>query len=225
MKFLVKCLGFDHSHNSWLPWTSTNELAAMDTYEQNNPDVQFPATKTYNMFEVNNTGQFHMKTYNTTNTIYPTIDKSSALIPHSVVQAQQSVLAKYWTEAQQLEIKSHLDNSAWILPTIPIHTIPKHKNIPTKFKYDIVYNPDDTLKKFKARPLLRGDLWRGEANDTYAPTVDMDIIKLLLAIAAEEDYELESLDIKSAFQTAPLLQMKRSILKDPKDSQIRTCLR
>ncbi len=43
----------------------------------------------------------------------------------------------------------------------------------------------------------------------------MDIIKLLLAIAAEEDYDLESLYIK----------MKRSILKDPKDSQIRTCLR
>ncbi len=100
MKFLVKWLGFDHSHNSWLPWTSTNELAAMDTYEQNNPDVQFPATKTYNMFEVNNTGQFHMKMYNTINTIYPTIDKSSALIPHSVVQAQQSTLSKYWTKAQ-----------------------------------------------------------------------------------------------------------------------------
>ncbi len=44
----------------------------------------------------------------------------------------------------------------------------------------------------------------------------MDIIKLLLAIAAEEDYELESLDIKSAFQTAPLHADEAVYIKRPK---------
>ncbi len=215
MKFLIKWLGYDHSYNSWINWHQANELAAMDTYEQNNPDIEFPPTKTVNAFSVNNTGQPDLKITPSLKQ-YPRIDKTSTKIPNSVEQATSSYLSQYWLEAQDLEITSHIANDAWETPTIPITNIPKNKIISSKFKYDIVYNPDDSLKKFKARLLLRGDMWHDEAKNNFAATVDMDIIKLLLAIAAEEDLEMESIDVKSAFQTAPLKPEEEVYIRRPK---------
>ena len=205
MKFLVKRLGFDHSYNSWISWDSANELAAMDIYEQNNPDVQFPETK------LKNTNNINLETK-----LYPLIDKSSTNIPRSVEQATRSQYATYWQDATNLEIQTHNENNAWKIPDIPIKDIPKDKIIPSKIKYDIQFNPDDTLKKFKARLLLRGDKWYDEHKDNYAATVDMDIIKLLLAIAAEENLDLESVDIRSAFQTAPLRDYEKVYVRRPK---------
>ncbi len=89
MKFLVKWLGYDHSHNSWLPWSQVDELAAMDTYERNNPDVQFPASKSFV------SAQDHAAIKNN----YPLIDKSSVHIPSTADQARKSDLAQYWTAA------------------------------------------------------------------------------------------------------------------------------
>ena len=135
MKFLEKWVGYDHTYNSWISWESANELAAMDTYEQNNPDVQFPETKSNHI--VNNINK---------NIVYPLIDKSSTIIPNSVEQAKKSPLNNYWMDSLKLEVQSHNENDAWKIPDIPIKNIPKEKIISSKFKFDIVYNPDDTLK-------------------------------------------------------------------------------
>ena len=42
MKFFVKWLGYDDSHNSWIPWSEARNLAALDTYLKNNVDVLIP---------------------------------------------------------------------------------------------------------------------------------------------------------------------------------------
>ena len=64
----------------------------------------------------------------------------------------------------------------------------------------MVYNPDDTFKKFKARLVARGDMLKNKLDpDTYAGTVRADTLRPLLSLAAEHDLDLVSHDIKTAF--------------------------
>jgi hypothetical protein len=63
-----------------------------------------------------------------------------------------------------------------------------------------VFNPDGTFKKFKARLVARGDQLKTLFDpDTYAGTVSSPTLRLLLSVATENDLDLVSHDIKSAF--------------------------
>ena len=44
MKFFVKWLHYDDEHNSWISWNDTKDLAALDTYLLNNPDINVPVS-------------------------------------------------------------------------------------------------------------------------------------------------------------------------------------
>ena len=61
-------------------------------------------------------------------------------------------------------------------------------------------NPDGSLKKYKCRLVIRGDRWYDVYDmDTYASTVKSETVKICLAIAATEDMEMESVDVRAAF--------------------------
>ena len=52
-----------------------------------------------------------------------------------------------------------------------------------------------------SRNMFRGDSWHDLcANKTYAGTVIYENIRLLLSVAATEDMEIQSLDVKTVFQ-------------------------
>ena len=42
MQFWVKWLGYGDEDNSWVPWSEAYDLAALDTYLLNNPDIKVP---------------------------------------------------------------------------------------------------------------------------------------------------------------------------------------
>ena len=44
MKFFVKWLNYEDDHNSWISWDETKDLAALDTYLLNNPDITVPVS-------------------------------------------------------------------------------------------------------------------------------------------------------------------------------------
>ena len=65
------------------------------------------------------------------------------------------------------------------------------------------YHPDGSFDKFKCRILLRGDRWYDlYCNKTYAGCVISESVRLLLSVAATEDVEVASLDVKTASCTA-----------------------
>ena len=102
--------------------------------------------------------------------------------------------------AEAKEIHSILSMGTWdpnaILPT----TIAKELVGSSKFVYTKKYHPDGTFDKYKARLVFRGDKWYDIYNNkTYAGTVMFESVRLLLAIAAAEDLELQSADVNSAF--------------------------
>jgi hypothetical protein len=39
MQLFVKWVGFDDTENSWIKWKDNQELAALDTYLSNNPEI------------------------------------------------------------------------------------------------------------------------------------------------------------------------------------------
>jgi len=77
--------------------------------------------------------------------------------------------------------------------------IPKGTLVHSEIKFDIVYNPDGTLQKFKARLVARGDQLHQLDQNNFAPTIKSETLRVLLAIVAELDFDYDSLDVKTAF--------------------------
>ena len=76
--------------------------------------------------------------------------------------------------------------------------IPKGSLLSSKPIFSIVYNPDGSLKKFKACLIARGNMLKNILDpDTFAGTVRTDTLHLLLSLAAEHDMDRVSHDIKT----------------------------
>ena len=103
-------------------------------------------------------------------------------------------------KATATEIASIRSMNTWDpADNIPL-TIPKSDIGCSKLVYDKKYHPDGTFDKYKARLVFRGDKWYDQYhNKTYAGTVMSESVRMLLAIAAAQDLELQSADVRSAF--------------------------
>ena len=94
--------------------------------------------------------------------------------------------------------------------------IPKGSLLSSKAVFSIVYNPDGSFKKFKARLVARGDMLKNILDpDTFAGTVRSDTLRLLLSLAAEQDMDLVSHDIKTAFLYSDLKADENIYLRRP----------
>lgn len=133
-----------------------------------------------------------------------TVSKSWAA-PRSMKEALSSAQRQSWIEAKDKECNSFKERQTYITPRIPIADIPKDLIIPSKMVFDIKKHPDGSFDKFKCRIVARGDRWKDVyRQDTYAGTARTESIKIILAIAAELDLHLESVDVKTAFLYPPL---------------------
>ena len=95
--------------------------------------------------------------------------------------------------------------------------IPKGRLISSKAIFSIVYNPDGTFKKYKARLVARGDMLKSKSTDTYSGTVSSQATRLLLGIIAEHDLDLRSFDVKTAFLYTRLNEFSEGIyMRRPK---------
>ena len=113
--------------------------------------------------------------------------------------------ADKWIQVTLDELKNMYKNTVWGSEIVDEKSIPKSLILPSQLLYEIQMNPDGTLKKFKCRLVIRGDKWYDVYEmDTYASTVKSETVKICLAIAATEDMEMESVDVKAAFLNSPL---------------------
>ena len=96
-----------------------------------------------------------------------------------------------------------------------INLIPKGSLLSSKAIFYVVYNRDGTFKKFKFRLVAREDQLKNLFDpDTYAETVSSPTLRLLY-IAAEEDMDSISHDIKIDFLYSYLKPEEKVYIKRP----------
>ena len=115
-------------------------------------------------------------------------------------EAMSSEHFEQWVEAAKGEIKQLEDIDCWA--EIPM-TKATTKVIPGTWVFKIKRAPDGTLKKFKARYCIRGDLQEGEF-DTYAPVVQLSSVRLFLAWSLILSWQTCCIDFSNAFAQATL---------------------
>jgi hypothetical protein len=125
--------------------------------------------------------------------------------------------AEQWRAAMAEEMLS-LHANGTFQEVIP----PKGSNLVScKWVFTVKTTPNGSLERFKARLVARGfsQVHGQDYDQTFAPTVRMDTLRLFLATVAAEDLECSQYDIKNAFTESHLKE--EIYLEPPKGISLR----
>ncbi|XP_074315329.1 uncharacterized protein LOC141651520 [Silene latifolia] len=102
-----------------------------------------------------------------------------------------------WCEAMKLEIDALERNATWELSDLP----PDKKALGCRWIYKIKYRSDGSIERLKARLVVFGNhqIEGLDYGETFAPVVKMVTVRILLAIAAINKWELHQMDVHNAF--------------------------
>ncbi|MGZ8926642.1 MAG: reverse transcriptase domain-containing protein, partial [Nitrososphaeraceae archaeon] len=123
--------------------------------------------------------------------------------PSTYEEAIECIDNKNWKLAMDQEINALVNNVTWTLTS----QLPEgRKAIPCKWVYKIKYNENGKPIRYKARLVVKGFMQKYgvDYNETYAPVMKYDSLRLLLAIATILDLELKQFDVDNAFLNAVL---------------------
>lgn len=100
------------------------------------------------------------------------------------------------------EIDSLIKNNTWSLEFLP----EGRKAVKNKWVFRVKVKSNGTIERFKARLVAKGFTQTHgiDYQETFAPTVRAESIRILLAVAAVEDLDLVQFDIKTAYLNATL---------------------
>ena len=107
-----------------------------------------------------------------------------------------------WQEAAQAEYNALLEHGVWDLAECPAD----RKPIGCGWVFRIKYKADGTVERDKARLVAKGFAQKPHLDytETFAPVVKFASLRTIIAVAAMEDLELDSMDISSAFLNGDL---------------------
>lgn len=120
----------------------------------------------------------------------------------SVQEALNDVHSEEWRLAMKKEIDALIKNQTW-----EVCSPPKNRRIlKTKWVFKIKRNPQEESQRFKARLVARGyEQIQGEDyNETFCPVVRFNTLRCLFAVAARKDYDIDHLDVITAFLNGDL---------------------
>ena len=118
-------------------------------------------------------------------------------IPEHHKDAMASPERDHWVAAERMEYESLLANKTWIL--VPR---PKDRSIVTcRWVYDLKSDG-----RFKARLVARGftQVYGKDYHETFSPVARFESIRYLFAHAALEDWDIDAMDVKTAFLNGDL---------------------
>ncbi|CAL8134899.1 unnamed protein product [Prunus armeniaca] len=102
-----------------------------------------------------------------------------------------------WIKAMEDELSMIEKNGTWELVNIPSDK----QVIGVKWVFKTKLNLDGLVQNNKARLVAKGYVQKPgiDYNETFAPVARLDTIKTLIALAAQKDWKLYQLEVKSAF--------------------------
>lgn len=117
--------------------------------------------------------------------------------PKSFKEAMTSTERDLWKKAADEEIRSHQENNTWTVMPLP----PNRVSIPSGWNFKIKTDKDGQPKRRKARFFAKGyrQIKGIDFQESFAPVVRYDSLRVLMAIAAMQDLELVQLDVATAF--------------------------
>ena len=130
------------------------------------------------------------------------VDASVAGDPRSYNEAMRSAEADLWKEAVKAEYTSLKKAETWDLCKLP-----KGKTlIGSRWVFKRKRDQNGQVVRYKARFVAQGFSQEPGKDffDTYAPVAKMSSIRTILAIAALEDWELQNMDVNTAFLQSPV---------------------
>lgn len=108
----------------------------------------------------------------------------------------QSIVEKEWEVAMKNEIEVIERNNTWKLVELP----PGHTPIGLKWVYKLKRDANEDVIKHKAPLVVKGYVQKKgiDFEKVFAPVMRLETVRLLLALAAKNGWEVHHLDIKSA---------------------------
>jgi hypothetical protein len=100
------------------------------------------------------------------------------------------------------EMKSITDNSTWDLVDLP----PGHRPIGLKWVFKVKRDENGDIVRHKARLVAKGYIQRAgiDYDEVFAPVARIESVRLLIALAANQGWEVHHMDVKSAFLNGDL---------------------
>lgn len=109
----------------------------------------------------------------------------------------QAIKGNEWRRAMAIEMEAVERNGTWELTELP----QDRKAIDLKWIYKIKRDANGNIVKHKARIVAKGYVQKQgvDLDEVYAPVTRIEIIRLLLALSAKENWQVRHLDVKTAF--------------------------
>jgi len=122
-------------------------------------------------------------------------------LPKTHRMAMKSAEAEQWRIAEQSEIGSMITHKVFTQMVLP----PGKQMIETKWVYVLKYK-NGTISKYKARLVAKGyeQVYGIDYEETYAPVAKLTSLRLVLAISALLNLDIQQMDVETAFLNAEL---------------------
>lgn len=115
---------------------------------------------------------------------------------------EEAKLDPAWTRAMEEEISAIQKNKTWELVDLPKGFEP----VGLKWVFKLKKDAQGDIIKRKARLVAKGYVQRPgvDFDEVFAPVTRLETVRLLIAVAAYEGWEIHQMDVKSAFLNGEL---------------------
>ena len=139
---------------------------------------------------------------------YDALSQLDIAEPQTYHQAMKGPHSESWSRSMDNEHNSLLENETWTL-VITEDMEPNHTALSGKWVYKLKRDVNGNITRYKSRWVVKGYLqqYGVDFEQTYASVVKPMAFRLLFALAAHHDLDIEQLDVVTAFLYGVIAQL------------------